>query len=124
LFVDFVGVRGLGWLKFNSFYSRVLTFQNFLPNIVRFYKQTKINRWSALPFSFYWFPSLPRRNKKFRSIRFYSKNFILYQPFGERFLLKSFPFVYNSLVFFYVKIFIYNSFNSFLEPVVLKSQPW
>jgi len=125
LFVDFVGVRGSGWLKFNSFYSRVLIFQTFLPSVVGFYKKFKINRWRLLPFSFCWFSNVTRRTKKFRCMRFYSKNFILYQPFGERFLQKSFPFIYNSVVLFYLKSFIhYGSFNSFLEPVVLKSQPW
>lgn len=128
LFLDYLGVRSVGWLKLDFPISRVGFYFSFFPGSLiarcpRFY------RWRDLPIPLRWSGFWYQRRSLKINERFYSKNIILYTKSSERLRFKTHNLFYNEFLISYIenlKIDVNSIANQdvILSPFVVKRYPW
>ena len=122
LFVDFAAVQSAGWLKFDSFCSRVGIYSTFFKKSEVFFFKKRFFKWNCLSFPICWL-SIWDRYPNRRFDKFYSINNILYTPYGEVILLKSVPFLFESFFISYLNVYC-SELSISLSPVSFKKYPW
>lgn len=122
LFVDFAAVQSAGWLKFESFYSRVGVYSTFFNESAGLSFRKRFFKWNCLSIPVCWLNIWDRYpNRRFD--KFYSINNILYTPYGEVILIKSVPFLFESFFVNYLNVYC-SELTTSLLPVSFKKYPW